>query len=58
MFIRLKVAVLIALLLAVGVIAYLQPKKPCALTEKPPAKVCPLDEGSNECPYQIGDKND
>lgn len=53
MFIRLKVAVLIALLLAVGVIAYLQPKKPCALMETPRAKVCPLDEGPNECPYQI-----
>lgn len=60
MFIRFKVAVLIVLLLAVGVIAYLQPKEPCALTETPPAKVCPLDGGSNECPYQIdsGDKND
>lgn len=53
MFIRLKVAVFIVLLLAVDVIAYFQSKKPCALTETPPAKVCPLDEGSNECPYQI-----
>ena len=53
MFIRLKAAVLIVLLLAVGVVAYFRPKKPCDLTEIPPAKVCPLDEGSNECPYQI-----
>ncbi len=53
MFIRLKAAVLILLLMAVGVVAYLQPKKSCALTETPKAKVCPLDEGSGECPYQI-----
>ena len=53
MFIRFKVAVFIVLLLAVSVIAHLQPKKPCALTETPPAKVCPFDKGSNECPYQI-----
>ncbi len=50
---QLKAAILIALLLAVVVIAYLLPNVLSAFTETPQAKVCPHQEGSDECPYQI-----
>ncbi len=53
---QLKATILIALLLAAVVIAYLLPNALSALTETPHAKVCPYHKGSDECPYQVNSK--